>query len=262
MTRPEPSTFRQRLAAGEILCGSFIKTPTGHACEIFGDLGYDFVVIDEEHAPFDRRAIDDALLACRAAAIAGLVRVASGSPSNLLSVLDCGASGVLVPHVATPDRAREVAAACRYHRGTRGFSNSPRAGRYGGLDLSGHIAQADAITTVIAQIEDPSALSCVDEIARVDGIDALFVGRGDLAAAMGETSSTAERVHAASAAIAEAARRAGKPVLFFVGSLADATAMRALGGTGFVYSSDQGLMRQAAARARDEVRSLQPGSKQ
>lgn len=260
MTRPDPAEFRRRLAAGDILCGSFIKTPTGHACEIFGDLGYDFVVIDEEHAPFDRRAIDDALVACRAASIAGLVRVASGTPSNLLSVLDCGATGVLVPHVATVERAREVAAACRYRPGTRGFSNSPRAGRYGGLDLAGHIAHGDAITTVIAQIEDPSALSCVHEIAKLDGIDALFVGRGDLAAAMGEASSDAAPVRAASATIADAARQAGKPVLFFVGSLADATAMRALGGTGFVFSSDQGLMRQAAAKALGELHSLQKGS--
>ena len=206
MTRPDPTTFRKRLSAGEILTGTFIKTPTGHTTEIFGDLGYDFVVIDEEHAPFDRRAIDDALVAARAAGIAGLVRVASGSPSNLLSVLDCGAIGVLVPHVATAERAREVAASCRYRGGSRGFSNSPRAGRYGGLNLAQHIENGDAITTVIAQIEDPSAIGVVDEIARVDGIDALFVGRGDLAAAMGETSAEAPAVRAASERVAQALR--------------------------------------------------------
>ena len=256
MTRPDPTTFRKRLSAGEILTGTFIKTPTGHTTEIFGDLGYDFVVIDEEHAPFDRRAIDDALVAARAAGIAGLVRVASGSPSNLLSVLDCGAIGVLVPHVATAERAREVAASCRYRGGSRGFSNSPRAGRYGGLNLAQHIENGDAITTVIAQIEDPSAIGVVDEIARVDGIDALFVGRGDLAAAMGETSAEAPAVRAASERVAQAARAAGKPVMFFVGSLADASAMRDIGGSGFVYASDQSLMRQAAAKALSDLNTL------
>ena len=256
MTRPDPTTFRKRLSAGEILTGTFIKTPTGHTTEIFGDLGYDFVVIDEEHAPFDRRAIDDALVAARAAGIAGLVRVASGSPSNLLSVLDCGAIGVLVPHVATAERAREVAASCRCRGGSRGFSNSPRAGRYGGLNLAQHIENGDAITTVIAQIEDPSAIGVVDEIARVDGIDALFVGRGDLAAAMGETSAEAPAVRAASERVAQAARAAGKPVMFFVGSLADASAMRDIGGSGFVYASDQSLMRQAAAKALSDLNTL------
>ena len=256
MMRSDPVTFRKRLAAGEILSGTFIKTPTGHTTEIFGDLGYDFVVIDEEHAPFDRRAIDDAIVAARASGVAALVRVASGSPSNLLSVLDCGAIGVLVPHVATLERAREVAASCRYRGGSRGFSNSPRAGRYGGLNLSQHIEHGDAVTTVIAQIEDPSAIAVVDEIARVDGIDALFVGRGDLAAAMGEASPEAPAVRAASERVAQAARSAGKPVLFFVGSLADAAAMRELGGSGFVYASDQSLMRQAAAKALADLKTL------
>ena len=66
----EPIAFRRRLSAREKLSGTFIKTPTGHATEIFGDLGYDFVVIDEEHAPFDRLAVDQALVAARAAHIA------------------------------------------------------------------------------------------------------------------------------------------------------------------------------------------------
>ena len=256
MNKLDLGNFRKRLVAGEILKGTFIKTPTGHATEIFGDLGFDFVIIDEEHAPFDRRSIDDALLAARAAGIAGLVRVSSGTPANLLSVLDCGAAGVLVPHVASVERAREVASACRYRRGSRGFSNSPRAGRYGGLNLSQHIEQGDTITTVIAQIEDPHALGCVDDIARVEGIDALFVGRGDLAAAMGEASVEASPVREASERIAKAAIAAGKPVLFFVGSLADASAMRQLGGSAFVYASDQSLMRQAAAKALDDLKTL------
>ena len=256
MTRPNPFEFRKRLAAGEILSGTFIKTPTSHTTEIFGDIGYDFVVIDEEHAPFDRRAIDDALLAARASGTAGLVRVSSGSPSNLLSVLDCGAVGVLVPHVATVERAREIAASCRYRGGSRGFSNSPRAGRYGALNLTQHIEHGDAITTVVAQIEDPWAIDVIDEIARVEGIDALFVGRGDLAAAMGEASSDAPSVRAASERIAQAAKAAGKPVMFFVGNLADATAMRGIGGSAFIYASDQSLMRQAAAKALADLKSL------
>ncbi len=101
MSRPSPAAFRQRLAAKAPLLGTFIKTPTGHAIEILGDLGFDFVVIDEEHAPFDRVAIDNALLAARAAGTAGIVRVAAPSAANLLSVLDSGAIGVLVPHVST-----------------------------------------------------------------------------------------------------------------------------------------------------------------
>jgi 2-keto-3-deoxy-L-rhamnonate aldolase RhmA len=256
MAQKDPIAFRRRLAAGEKLSGTFIKTPTGHAIEIFGDLAYDFVVIDEEHAPFDRQAIDQALVAAHAARIAALVRVASASPSNLLSVLDCGAAGVLVPHVATVEKARDVVASCRYRNGRRGFSNSPRAGRYGGLSLGEHVAHGDAITSIVAQIEDPEALDHVDDIAQVEGIDALFIGRGDLAVAMGAKSSDATEVRNAAERVSKAARAAGKPVMVFVSNNNDAVSMGAIGATAFIFSSDQGLMRQAAAKALADFESL------
>lgn len=252
----DPAQFRARLAKGEIVAGTFIKTPTGHAVEIFGDVGYDFVVIDEEHAPFDRQAIDHAVLAARAGRISSLVRVASAAPSNLLSVLDCGATGVLVPHVASVEKAREVASACRYRGGTRGFSNSPRAGRYGGLGLWEHVDAGDSLTTVVAQIEDPEALDDIDAIARVEGIHCLFVGRGDLAVAMGAKSMEAPDVQAATERTCRAAKAAGKPVMVFVGSAADAKAMHQLGASGFIYASDQGLMRRAATAALAELKAI------
>src|SRR3954471_24704022 len=114
------ASFRQRLRAGTRLVGTFLKTPTSHATEIIGDVGFDFAVIDQEHAPFDRTSTDIALLAARAANMPALVRVAG--PQAILSVLDCGATGVLVPHVATAAYAREVAALCRYRNGLRGFA--------------------------------------------------------------------------------------------------------------------------------------------
>lgn len=256
MTRNDPASFRARLGRGDILTGTFIKTPSGHSVEIMGDLGFDFVVIDEEHAPFDRLAIDHALVSARAGQIAALVRVASASASNLLSVLDGGATGVLVPHVDSVEKAREVVASCRYVNGRRGFSNSPRAGRYGGLSLSEHVKHGDAIVSIVAQIEDPEAIDHAEAIGRLDGIDALFIGRGDLAVAMGETSPDAPQVRAAAERVCAAGKVAGKPVMVFVGNAADAQAMRAIGATSFIYSSDQGLMRQAAARAKAEINAL------
>lgn len=255
-TRHDPADFRARLGRGDILAGTFIKTPSGHSVEIMGDLGFDFVVIDEEHAPFDRRAIDQALVSARAGQVAALVRVASSAPSNLLSVLDGGATGVLVPHVMSAEQAREIVASCHYRNGKRGFSNSPRAGRYGGLSLGEHVKHGDAITTIVAQIEDPEAIDHAEAIARLDGVDALFIGRGDLAVAMGENSSDAPRVRDAAERVCAAGKAAGKPVMVFVGNAVDAQAMRAIGASAFIYSSDQGLMRQAAARAKADISAL------
>jgi 2-keto-3-deoxy-L-rhamnonate aldolase RhmA len=251
---PDPAMLRSRLIAREHLVGTFVKTPTVHATEILGALGFDFVVIDEEHAPFDRVATDAAVLAARAAGTAALVRVQG--PAGILSVLDCGAAGVLVPHVATAARAREVAAACRYRGGRRGYSGSPRHAGYGAAGMAKTIEAADATVTVIAQIEDPEALDEIDAIAAVTGIDALFIGRGDLAVALGAKSSDAPEVRRAVERIGQAARAADKPICVFVGGEAEASWLRDQGATAFVVASDQSFMRKAAAQALAGVRAL------
>ncbi|WP_102960151.1 HpcH/HpaI aldolase family protein [Mangrovicella endophytica] len=238
--------FRSRFTARDVLVGTFIKTPATHPIEILGSAGFDFVVIDEEHAPFDRVAIDAGLLAARASGTAGIVRVAEPTPSKLLSALDDGAAGVLVPHVASVEKARAVVSACRYRGGSRGFSNSPRAGDYGAVGMWPHVEAQDKSVTVIAMIEDPEALDTIDAIVAVDGLDGVFVGRGDLSVAMGATSPADPKVQAASERIAAAAIAAGKPVCVMVGSLAEAQGFRGIGVSAFIVSSDQGLMRQAA----------------
>lgn len=247
--RPPAAQFRRRLIAGEPLIGTFIKTPTSHSTEIMGDLGFDFVVIDQEHAPFDRVATDQVLLGARASGTAGLVRVPSAAPEAILGALDDGATGVLVPHVSSVQRARDFVAACRYRGGKRGFSNSPRAGRYGGLGMWPHVDEQDALVTVVAMIEDPEALEVIDAIAAVEGLDAFFIGRGDLTVAMGAAKADAPEVRAAVERIARAGRAAGKGVCAMVGSMAEAGWMQELGVTAFIVSTDQGFMRQAAAKA-------------
>jgi 2-keto-3-deoxy-L-rhamnonate aldolase RhmA len=250
----DPALLRSRLLAGEQLIGTFVKTPTTHATEIIGALGFDFVVVDEEHAPFDRLTTDAVLLAARAAGTAALVRVKD--LSGILSVLDSGAAGVLVPHVASATRAHEAAAACRYQGGRRGYSGSPRHAGYGAGGMWKTVEAADAATIVIAQIEDPEALDEIDAIAAVDGIDALFIGRGDLAVALGAKSSNAPEVRSAVERIGKAARAAGKPVWVFVAGLAEAAWLREQGATAFVVASDQGFIRKAAAQALADIRTL------
>ncbi|MDI1343331.1 MAG: aldolase/citrate lyase family protein [Pseudolabrys sp.] len=244
--------FRQRFMRGDTLIGTFIKTPTSHTSELLGRVGFDFVVIDEEHAPFDRVTIDAALLGARAAGTAGIVRVAEPSPARLLAALDDGAAGVLVPHVSSPAKAEAIAKACRYRGGNRGFSNSPRAGDYGGVGMAQHIAMQDATVTVIAMIEDPEAIDDIAAIVAVDGIDGLFVGRADLAVALGETAQDAAPVRSATEKVIAAARAAGKPVCIMTGSAAEATDLKALGVSAFIVASDQAFMRQAAVRALTE----------
>ncbi|MGQ9371700.1 HpcH/HpaI aldolase family protein [Azospirillum sp. ST 5-10] len=247
----EASSFRQRMLAGDRLVGTFLKTPTSHGTEIVAGLGFDFVVVDQEHAPFDRTTTDIALMAARGCGIPALVRVPG--PEAILPVLDSGAAGILMPHVASAAYAAEVAALCRYG-GRRGYATSTRAGGFSSVPMWRHIRDSDAAVTVVAQIEDPAALDAIDAIAAVEGIDSLFIGRGDLTAAFGDETPDPPAVRAAVETIAAAARRANKAVSVFVGGRAEAEWLQRQGATTFVLGSDQGFLRQAAAKGLAELR--------
>jgi staphyloferrin B biosynthesis citrate synthase len=227
-------------------------TPTSQATEIIGDAGFDFVVIDQEHAPFDRTASDIALLAARAAGMPALVRVPG--PDAILSVLDCGAAGVLIPHVSSAEYARKVAALCRYRGGKRGFATSTRAGRYTQVPMWRHIAQSDSSNVVVAQIEDPEALDEIDAIVAVDGVDSLFIGRGNLTAAFGDESKEPPAVRNAVERISTAALKAGKSTSVYVGNGTEAAWLKTLGASTFVLSSDQGFLLQGALAGLTDVR--------
>jgi 2-keto-3-deoxy-L-rhamnonate aldolase RhmA len=240
--------FRQRLIARERLVGVFVKTPAPQPIEILGAAGFDFVVIDAEHAPFDRTSTDLAILAARAANVQALVRTPSCEPAVLSAPLDDGADGILAPHVDSATTARQVVAGCRYSHG-RGYSNSPRGGGYGARPLWDHVAQADAAAAVIAMIEDPRAVDEIDEILAVDGIDAVFVGRADLTLAMDDRTADARHASAAARAVLAAARRAGKPACIAVGAAPEAKAWLDAGATVVIISSDQALLKSASLSA-------------
>jgi len=241
--------FRHRFLGGEPLFGTFMKTPSPHPVEIIGDVGFDFVVIDEEHAPWDRVTIDHALLAARATGIAGLVRVAEPTPSRILSVLDDGATGMLVPHVSSAAKAKEIADACRYRTGKRGFSNTTRAGGFGATGMWEHVDRQDDTVTAIGMIEDPEALDEIDAIVATEGLDGFFIGRGDLTVAYKVETANAPEVRNACDTILAAAKKAGKPVAVMVANAEEARGFQDKGATAFIVASDQGFMRKAATAA-------------
>ncbi len=247
--RPPAHSFRQRLLAGELLVGTFVKTPTIHTTEILGELGFDFVVIDAEHAPFDRVSIDQILVASKAWDVPAMVRVDRGDDASILAALDDGAAGVVIPHVASPEKAQSVARAVRYRGGRRGFSNSPRAGRYGAAGIWDHVRDQDELVVTMAMIEDPEALDHLPEILATPGLDAVLIGRGDLTVALGAASTTAPEIKAATEAVAAACARAGKPVCAYVGGVSpdEIAWLRDMGVSAFIVSSDQGLLRRAGA---------------
>jgi len=131
---------------------------------------------------------------------------------------------------------------------------STRAGRYTAVPMWRHIADADAKMAFVAQIEDPVALDKIDAIASVEGVDSLFIGRGDLTAAFGDESKDPPDVLRAVERISEAARKVNKPISVYVGNATEAAWLSSRGATVFVLSSDQGFLRQAAMSGLRDVR--------
>lgn len=225
--------------------GTFIKTASPQVVEILGTTTLDYAVIDAEHAPFDRNLLDLMLLAGRAAGIPLLVRIPDTSSATILQVLDLGAAGVLVPHVDSAEHATEIVARARYRQGVRGFSGSPRFAGYGTMGMKAALDAGDN-SIILCQIESREGLASAEAIAAVPGVDALFIGRADLALAMGFEDIRHADVTAATTRIIKAATGAGKVASMFVPNAAERDQFAAEGASNFVIGSDQSLMRQGA----------------
>lgn len=238
--------FRRRLLARELLVGTFLKTPSAAVAEILGLSGLDCVCVDAEHAPFDRASLDTVLLGARAQDLPSLVRVPDAQPATILNALDLGATGVVLPHVMSEDMAAGIANACRYGREGRGYAGSTRAAGYTTRTMAGIIDDANASVCVVAQIEDEAALSHIDAIAAVDGIDCLFIGRMDLTASLGAASPDDPVVLAAVRQICAAGRRHDRCVGMFTPTTAEAAPWRSEGASLFLLGSDQQWILQGA----------------
>lgn len=225
--------------------GTFVKTCSPQVIEVLGTAGIDFAVVDAEHAPFDRGQIDLMVMAGRASGLPVFVRVPDHAPSTILSSLDCGAAGLVAPHVDSVEQARAIVDAARFSGGHRGYSSSPRFAGYGSLGRAAALAKGDE-AMILCQIESGEAVEAAADIAALPGVSGLFVGRADLSLSLGETSIDAPAVEAATRRIAQAGRAAGKRVGMFVGSMSEAESFIAAGIDWFVVGSDQSILRQGA----------------
>jgi 2-keto-3-deoxy-L-rhamnonate aldolase RhmA len=226
--------------------GTFVKTASPHVIEILGHSGLDFAVLDAEHAPLDRAMLDLMMLAGRAANLPLLVRIPDNLPATFLSVLDMGAQGLLVPHVDTVAQAEAAVSQSRFRGGSRGYSSSPRFAGYGSLGMAKALTAGDQ-ALVICQIESPQAVANAAAIAAVPGVDGLFIGRADLALAMGLEDAKHPDVLAAADRSIAAALAAGKLAGVFAGTPAERDRYAAQGVNWFVMGSDQSLLRDSAA---------------
>lgn len=177
------NTFKARLSEPGSQYGIWVSLADAVAAEIAAVAGFDWILIDGEHAPNDIRSILAQLQAVHGYDASPIVRPAEGTTVIIKQLLDIGAQTLLIPMVNTPEQAEELVAATRYPpRGVRGVA-SARSARWG--QAEDYWAEADNEVCLIVQIETPEALDNLEAIAAVDGVDALFVGPSDLGAALG-----------------------------------------------------------------------------
>jgi len=245
------AAFRQKLLAGEPIIGTWMKTPSPIIADVLGLSGLDCICLDAEHSPFDRLAIDGCIRALRAASKPVLMRTPSLQHDAILSALDCGANGIVAPHVRTVQEAQALVRHCHYGPGGRGYAGSSRAAGYTTRTLPENLQAARDGTAVIAQIEDLEAVEAIDEIAGVDGVDCLFIGRIDLTVALGAESPSNPQVIDLVRHICNAGKKAGRRVGMFLSDMKEIPAWRAAGASFFLLESDHTFLLKGAKALRE-----------
>jgi len=183
---PAPTNpFKKALKQGETVFGCWLGLADTFSTELMGTAGFDWLVVDGEHAPNDLRSIIVQLQVLEASASHPVVRVPVGETYILKQMLDAGAQTVLVPMVESADQARQLVRDVTYPpHGDRGVGYAlTRAAAFS--KTADYGTTADAEICLLVQVENRAGLDALDDILTVEGVDGVFIGPADLAADMG-----------------------------------------------------------------------------
>jgi 2-keto-3-deoxy-L-rhamnonate aldolase RhmA len=182
------SHFKERLYEPSArLVGMFVKFPTMETIEILASLEYDFVIIDMEHAPLNVETVYSMVVTSERSGMGALVRLRGHDTAAANTFLDAGASGILVPHCSPTEVAREVITDMVFPpAGRRGAGGGGRATRWGIDGPAEYRRGGDEGVVRVPMIEDPQAVEEIDQILDIHGIDAAFIGQGDLTQTLGD----------------------------------------------------------------------------
>ena len=177
-----PNTLKQKMRDGKPVFGAMITFPSPPIVEMLGYMGFDWVLIDNEHGSITVDTAEDMIRAGELTGVAPIVRPVANRPEVIAPFLDRGAWGVQVPHVNTRAEAEAAVAACKYSpEGLRGIFSGGRPAEYGFAGNTQKYAQeANANTLVCLMLEEVEAIDNISEIVKVKGVDVLFIGSGDL----------------------------------------------------------------------------------
>jgi 2-dehydro-3-deoxyglucarate aldolase len=249
-----PNNFKRDLLAGKNLIGCWSSLVSPITTEVLGLAGFDWILLDGEHSPNDVSTFIPQLMALKDSASAPIVRPSCNSAVELKRLLDVGFYNVLVPFVESADEARSAVSATRYPpQGIRGVAVSQRSNRYG--SIPDYLKNINAHICVIVQIESMAGVAAAKEIAAVEGVDCIFVGPSDLAAALGHLGNPSHpEVQAVIAQVFAEVKATGKPVGILAPMEAQARQYLAMGATFVGVGSDLGTYRSATQALCDRYR--------
>ena len=178
------NNFKHALAAGRQQIGLWVSLASAYSTELVAGSGFDWLLLDGEHSPNDPISILPQLQAAAPYPVACVVRPAWNEKVLIKRYLDLGVQSLLIPYVQTEAEAADAVAAIRYPlRGVRGVAGTTRAAGFG--RVSNYFKRAEDELCLMVQIETRQGLDNLEKIARVDGIDGVFIGPADLAAGLG-----------------------------------------------------------------------------
>lgn len=207
------NAFKARLKAGEPQIGLWLGLADAYCAELAANAGFDWLLIDGEHAPNDLRSLLGQLQAIAPYPSQPIIRPVVGDTALIKQVLDIGVQTLLVPMVESAEQARELVRAITYPpHGVRGVGSAlARASRWN--SVPDYLDKADEEMCLLVQIENTVGVANLDEIASVDGVDGVFIGPADLSAAMGHRGNPGHPdVQAAIEDAIARVRKAGKAV--------------------------------------------------
>jgi 4-hydroxy-2-oxoheptanedioate aldolase len=179
------NAFKQALQAGQQVIGCWVGFADANVAEALAGCGFDWLLLDGEHAPNDPRTVLDQLRALAPYPVQAVVRPVVGDVALVKQYLDVGAQTLLIPMVDTPEQAAQMVSATRYAPdGIRGMGAAlARASRWN--QVPDYVHHANGQMCVLVQAETTLALKNLADIAAVEGVDGVFFGPADLSASMG-----------------------------------------------------------------------------
>ena len=247
-----PNRLKQIFQSGGSAVGTMLVEFRQPAImQLIANAGFDFVIIDNEHGPFDIETIADLSRIAKIVGVTPIVRVADLTYAEVTRPLDAGAQGIMVPRIVNADQVREAVQMMKYTpEGKRGSVMARGHTDFKGGDVSAMMADSNRETMLVVQIETQQALDRIDQILSLEGVDVGFVGPNDLSIALGVAGKLdSAPINQAVTAVVEACRKHRVVPAIQANELAHGLRWVAQGMRMMSFSSEASLLVKSASEA-------------